>query len=496
MTVTYGFYNSVSNDRQYDAIEMSRLFDGIILDGVYAALGDYFLVTESAVPAMSVVVGTGRAWFNHTWTYNDADITLTVSTADALLPRIDVVYLEVNEDAGVRANKIDILDGTPASSPVAPTLTNTTTVHQYPLAHIYVAAAVTSIIQANITNKIGTTATPFVTCPLTYITTNDLLAQWESEWEQWFNDIKDQLSTEAETNLQAQIWDLAGVPSGAPPYATDMVSLNSHDHDGSPGLQIPTAGIENLAITEPKMATGSVINRVLGANAVTSDKILNGTIGVSDISTALAGNGLSGGGGSALAVRVDDATIQISSDVLRIKDLGITAGKLAYDSISKSQLANRNRYIWIPAGHMIPNSATPGMSTENGGVYLSFADGVVQWAGTHILKPVNYLSGDLTLTIYWWCTAGHPGAVAWGANARWVKAGDDLSDGFDDGFDYNANSTGNNYLMGHAVGTINAPGSYDEVLWINFYRYGMSGGDTLASYARMIGVMVGYTADS
>ena len=71
MALTYGFYNSVSSDREYDAIDMGRLFDGIILDGVYAALGDYFMVTENGTPDMNVVVGTGRAWFDHTWSYND-----------------------------------------------------------------------------------------------------------------------------------------------------------------------------------------------------------------------------------------------------------------------------------------------------------------------------------------------------------------------------------------------------------------------------------------
>lgn len=262
MTVYFGFYNSSSGDREYDAIDFSKLFDGLINDGIFASQGDKFIVVEDTPASMDVVVGSGRAWFNHTWTLNDADLDVTVPTAHATLNRIDIVYLEVDEST--RTNSIDIVSGTPATTPVAPTLTQTSTVHQYALAHIYVGAAVTSIGQEDITNKVGLSATPFVTGIIDQIDVDDLMLEWQAEWDTWFDDIKDQLSTEAETNLQAQIWDLAGVASGAPPYATDMVELYSHDHSVAPGDQIPTAGIEDLAITLSKMALNSVDDTKIG----------------------------------------------------------------------------------------------------------------------------------------------------------------------------------------------------------------------------------------
>src|SRR5262249_10526395 len=49
-----------------------------------------------------------------------------------------------------------------------------------------------------------------------------------------------------------------------------------------------------------------------------------------DISGVTAGNGLSGGGTSGtvtLTVNVDDSTIEINSDTLRIKDAGVTPAK-------------------------------------------------------------------------------------------------------------------------------------------------------------------------
>lgn len=76
MSVTYGFYNSKDGDRRYDAIQMSSIFDGIIRDGILQHVGTAMMVKESE--AMIVNVGIGRAWFNHTWTLNDALLPLEV----------------------------------------------------------------------------------------------------------------------------------------------------------------------------------------------------------------------------------------------------------------------------------------------------------------------------------------------------------------------------------------------------------------------------------
>jgi hypothetical protein len=135
----------------------------------------------------------------------DADYALTVTTAHATLPRIDVVVLEINSDVGTRANSLKVIKGTAASTPVPPTLTNTSTIHQYPLAHISIPAGLTTILASHITNKIGTVDCPFVTGPLEVLTTEAILAEWTSEFMTWFDDMKGQLSTDAAGALQLQI---------------------------------------------------------------------------------------------------------------------------------------------------------------------------------------------------------------------------------------------------------------------------------------------------
>ena len=178
MALTYGFYNSQNGDRMYDATDISSIFDGIIKDGVFMSIGDAFIV--SAATGMQVTVGSGRAWFNHTWTYNSVASLYTIEPAEIVLNRIDTVVLEINASEEVRANSIKVIKGTPASNPVAPTLINTELVHQYPLADIYVGANVTEIIPANITNRVGTEACPLSTGILETLDSAPLLAQWNS----------------------------------------------------------------------------------------------------------------------------------------------------------------------------------------------------------------------------------------------------------------------------------------------------------------------------
>ena len=155
MSLTYGFYNSVSGDRVYDAEQFGRMFDGIILDGVFKSIGDIFAVTANS--GMTVAVGTGRAWFNHTWTLNDSNVYLTVPNSGAH-PRIDSVVLEINQDT--RTNSIKVISGVEGSGS-APELTNTEFIKQYRLCNIEVDTGVTSIQQDDIISTVGTDECPY-----------------------------------------------------------------------------------------------------------------------------------------------------------------------------------------------------------------------------------------------------------------------------------------------------------------------------------------------
>lgn len=216
MSVSSGFFNSLNGDRKYNAAQMSAIFDGLIIDGVFASIGTAFAV--KAAGGLTVNVGIGKAWFDHTWTVNDSILPMTAPEAEVLLDRIDAVVLEVNGMESVRNNTIKFVKGNPSSAPSRPTLTNEGNVHQYPLCYIYRKYGTAVINQADITPMVGTESTPFVTGILQTISLDELLGKWqdeldrftdarskevddwiaqeESDFTAWFNKMKEDLQQE------------------------------------------------------------------------------------------------------------------------------------------------------------------------------------------------------------------------------------------------------------------------------------------------------------
>ena len=199
MAFSYGFYNSLNGDRKYDSEDISRMFDGILMDGIVGAVGDTFAVNASS--GTVVTVASGRAWFNHTWTYNDAPMQIDCKVAPVLTDRYDAIVLEINASSDVRKNSIKVIAGTEASTPTKPTMESSEFVHQYPLAYILRKAGESAISQGNIENVVGTSECPLCTGVLKTMTTDQILAQWDAQFNTWFESAKDTLSGDMAGNL-------------------------------------------------------------------------------------------------------------------------------------------------------------------------------------------------------------------------------------------------------------------------------------------------------
>lgn len=209
MTVSSGFFNSINHDRLYDAEQVSSIFDGIIEDGVYESIGEAFMVTAYPDSNDTVIVGTGRAWFDHTWTLNDTQFSITLNPPNTLLGRIDSIVIDVDRRDSVRKNSIILVEGEYAEKPVAPTLINEELHKQYPIANIQVDAGVSApISQSKITYLVGTDPCPIVTGPLEAFNISNYFQQMESEFEIWFEGVKDILDENVAMDLQNQINEL------------------------------------------------------------------------------------------------------------------------------------------------------------------------------------------------------------------------------------------------------------------------------------------------
>jgi hypothetical protein len=137
--------------------------DRLTTQALYATTGiigsSSLAVTQNSPAGMSVrvaagwaaIIGTTQANMGAYVAYNNAQDTLTVTTANPTNPRIDRVVVTVRDAYYTGAfNDVifQVLAGTPAGSPTAPA----TPANSISLATIAVGAGVTSILTANITD--------------------------------------------------------------------------------------------------------------------------------------------------------------------------------------------------------------------------------------------------------------------------------------------------------------------------------------------------------
>lgn len=173
-----GFYNSryVNNqfDRVYSASEMSKLFDGLILDGVYLSSkeGDetnkQFVTTALDTPAMAIKVAPGRAWFNGTYTVLPEETIFTIDPADET-ERTDILVIEVNMN--IRKNSVHIVKGGELDEYVG--------VYQYPIAYITVRKNAETVETYDIRYVVGI-ETPYFAWLGEDLNISDLYSKWKS----------------------------------------------------------------------------------------------------------------------------------------------------------------------------------------------------------------------------------------------------------------------------------------------------------------------------
>lgn len=185
----FGFYDSNNNgDRVYNADDMSRIFDGIILDGVYQYVEDGMAITpENDENGFGINIASGRAWFNHTWTYNDSPLFLRIDPNNSGNPRDDFVALVIDRRPSARRNFFTICKGAPNYT--GPMIEGQ--VFVYFFAKVRVSNGVTVLQQTDITPYLGShdfdyngesyPGAPWVTGPLDTISIDDLIAGWNDD---------------------------------------------------------------------------------------------------------------------------------------------------------------------------------------------------------------------------------------------------------------------------------------------------------------------------
>ena len=234
MSLKSGFYNAMKvsgeYDRKYNADDYSNVFSAFIRDGVRRSGANDFNVTASG---LVLTVKLGYAVCGGRWVRLDADQTL-----DAITPpvgsysRIDAVVVRVDTRESTRAASIVYRTGTPASVPTAPAKDTTMGVSELIIATVLVAPSATSVTLTD--TRPNTSLCGWITTPVGY---DDYFTALDSQFDTWFSDKKDTLSSV--TLFKQYKWRT--VLTGAASSVT--FSIPQYDSTGTDIIQVYVNGL-------------------------------------------------------------------------------------------------------------------------------------------------------------------------------------------------------------------------------------------------------------
>jgi len=279
MAWTSGFFNSVNGDRLYNADQMSRIFEGLITDGVYESVANKLAVQPNS--GMTIQIATGRGWFGRHWVNNDSEYTLTLSDSDVILNRYVAVVIRVDDTDAVRDAVPYLKYGDFATNPVKPTMTRTETVKEFCLAYIYVGAGVSEITASAIEDtRANESLCGWVTGLIEQLNSATLFEQFTAIFNEWFNGLVDMLNEDVEAmlvnalpksvtvTLNAGSWTKSGTVYTQTAQVVNMNSTKSVviqgnattlDSYSQAGVKCTAQGANSLTFTADTLPSGNVL---------------------------------------------------------------------------------------------------------------------------------------------------------------------------------------------------------------------------------------------
>ena len=343
MALKYGFYDSINGDRVYSARDFTAIMNNLIMDGVLPqTVGRNQFGAKPASSGLGVIIDSGWAWFDSTYTTLTAPQTFQISAADAVLYRWDAVVIETDPED--RENAIRVIKGTPAAETAAakPTLS----ANQHPLCYIRVTPGLTKLVQSNIENRVGMSDCPFITSIVQTADLTQLFAAWQYDFDEWFDALQESLSGDVAGNLQRQITANTNAISGF----NTLMGLDGGDgalpvSNGGTGAQNADDARANLGIPD---LTNIVKMETVSGTAATQ-------IG-------------SSGGSSTVSVTTA-VTIPIPTDAIAYVHLTASATR-EWDSGSMAESLNANLIIDMTEKIKIVGSSDL-VSIGNGSITIS-----------------------------------------------------------------------------------------------------------------------------
>ena len=192
-------------DRAVGSDVLRSILSNYYTNGVFGiGNNNSFKVVAAAGGGMSLTVQPGACLINGATGYNTEETRITLANGESQ-PRIDLIVLRLDDNKAQRSIRVEVVKGTPQSSPVKPTPVREGAVYDLVLANVTVKANVSTITNADITDtRLDKNACGFVSA-VNNLNMDALYTQQRALFDAWFDGIKNQLGTDAAGNLQNQI---------------------------------------------------------------------------------------------------------------------------------------------------------------------------------------------------------------------------------------------------------------------------------------------------
>ena len=195
-----GFFNAVQSggtyDRTYNAADFADYFSSFIGNGVFLNANSNGLKVI-AKTGLTVTVKAGRAFIDGYYYHltENMDVTLQANNTSSAVNRMIVCELNLTD----RQITVKARDG--QQTPI-----NNGTIHELVLAVVNVGAGVSSISNSVISDmRPNKTYCGFVEAVVENVDFTSLYNQMQTSFNEWFDEVKDQLTTDVAGNLQSQI---------------------------------------------------------------------------------------------------------------------------------------------------------------------------------------------------------------------------------------------------------------------------------------------------
>lgn len=205
----YSFpWNDVNGDRLYDAEDFMRFFAVFLKTGVVMSFKEGLRV-RSAQNGMNIQVGGGSAVIGGSSYMNDEAIAIQINVASSVQDRTDSVVLRMDKNAR---------DTYLYYKPSDTTVVRNDILFELQLATISVKMNATQITDADITDMRSDSTVCGWSTPFDNINVDGIVDQYkdiferaDTDFQAWFQNLKNQLDDNQASNLQNQIDTINGV---------------------------------------------------------------------------------------------------------------------------------------------------------------------------------------------------------------------------------------------------------------------------------------------